>query len=245
MFKSTLVIFYLAGILFSCSNTEPLPNIIAFFTESEIIIDGLLTESVWQKTESAVLRQNKSGQSVRDTTLLTEVKTAYDQNYLYIAFICNDPDIWGTFTNRDQHLWTEEAVEVFIDTNNIPNTYLEIEVSPKNVLFDSYIVDPIEIDIKATKEFNLEGIRTAVSVDGSLNDQNDRDLLWVVEIAIPLKELVDENYLIIPGKTEWRINFYRIERDRSGESIGYAWSPTGARFHKPAAFGILGFGSNN
>jgi hypothetical protein len=234
------------SILLSCNEERkkprPVPELIASFTKSEMNIDGLLTETIWQKTQSVFLRENKSGQKLTDSTYSTRVQTAYDQDNLYIAFICKDPDIWGKFTERDQHLWTEEAVEVFIDTDTIPNTYVEIEVSPNNILFDSYIVDPVDIDITATKEFDLKGIRTAVSVDGSVNDENDLDRRWTVEISIPLKELVDEDYLIVPGSTEWRTNFYRIERKRGGESTGYAWSPTGARFHKPAAFGLLGFG---
>ena len=142
-------------------------------------------------------------------------------------------------------MWTEEAVEVFIDTDTVSNTYVEIEISPKNVLFDSYIVDPIEIDIDATKKFDLANIKTAVLIEGSLNDNSDRDKQWIVEIAIALIDLVDDIHLIDPGKTEWRINFYRIERERSGKSIGYAWSPTGARFHKPEVFGILRFGDRD
>jgi hypothetical protein len=204
-------------------------------------MDGFLSEPVWQKTQSVVLRENKTGDSLTDSTYFTAVQTAWDQDNLYIAFICKDPDVWGNFTDRDDHLWTEEAVEVFIDTDSISNTYVEIEVSPMNVLFDSYIVDPVDIDIAATKEFDLNGIKTAVSVDGSVNAEDDPDKQWAVEISIPLIELVDENYMIIPGRTEWRINFYRIERERTGESRGYAWSPTGPRFHKPSAFGVLKF----
>jgi hypothetical protein len=229
----------------SCIDVEkkinPASNIIASYTEEKITIDGIIIESVWQKTQSDVLRENKTGNPVTDSTYLTEVKTLYDSNFLYISFLCNDPDIWGKFTQRDQHLWTEEAVEVFIDTDTVPVTYVEIEVSPKNVLFDSYIVDPVNIDIEATKKFDMVDIKTAVFIEGSVNDQIDEDRYWSVEIAIPLKELIEENYMIIPGRTEWRINFYRIERARTGESTGYAWSPTGARFHKPSEFGVLKF----
>jgi len=248
MYRTILIAMLLEiSILLSCNEVKdkpgPVPKLIASYTESEMNIDGLLTETIWQKTQSVFLRENKSGQKLTDSTYSTKVQTAYDQNNLYIAFICKDPDIWGKFTDRDQHLWTEEAVEVFIDTDTILNTYVEIEISPNNVLFDSYIVDPVNIDIDATKEFDLEGIRTAVSLDGSVNDENDLDRRWTVEISIPLKELVNDNNLIVPGRTEWRINFYRIERERAGESMGYAWSPTGARFHKPKVFGILKFGN--
>jgi len=245
MYIANISMILIVSIILSCSNVEknldPIPNIISSYTGEKITIDGLLKEPVWQKTQSVFLRENKTGHTPSDSNYFTMVQTSYDRYNLYIAFVCNDPDIWGNFTDRDQHLWTEEAVEVFIDTDTIPNSYVEIEVSPKNVLFDSYIVDPFDIDIDATKEFDLKGIKTAVSVNGSVNDENNSDSRWTVEISVPLKELVDENYTIIPARTEWRINFYRIERERTGESTGFAWSPTGARFHKPAVFGILRF----
>jgi hypothetical protein len=221
---------------------ESIPHITSSFTKENMTIDGYLNETIWHSTLSVVLCENKSGSDVINPDYRTEVKTAYDSLYLYISFLCQDPDIWGKFNDRDEHLWTEEVVEVFIDTDQEANTYVEIEVSPKNVLFDSFIVDPVDIDIQATKEFDLNGIKTAVSVNGSLNDESDEDRYWSVEIAIPLKELGDESTLIKPGITEWKINFYRIERKRSGESTGYAWSPTGARFHNPEVFGVLRFG---
>lgn len=248
MNKTIFLVILLLYIILSCTYEKKidntLPKIIASYTESEMIIDGLLNESIWLNTQSVILRDNKTRQKPADS-ILTTVITAYDRNNLYIAFNCKDSDIWGNFTERDQHLWTEEVVEVFIDTDTISNTYVEIEVSPKNVLFDSYIVDPVDIDIMATKKFDLTEIKTGVSIVGSVNIENDSDKQWTVEISIPLKELVDENYLPVPGKTEWKINFYRIERKRTGESTGYAWSPTQARFHKPAVFGVLGFGDQH
>ena len=242
IFAFFLLVFY----LISCRDGEKAmsksPNVIAFFSAKEMIIDGYLTEPAWQKTQTVTLCENRTGDPVIDSTYLTQVKTVYSSSFLYIAFVCKDPDIWGNFTDRDQHLWTEEAVEVFIDTDQELNTYVEIEVSPKNILFDSYIVDPVNIDILATKKFDLVDIKTAVAVDGSINNESDKDNNWSVEIAIPIKELVNDNSVIMPGRTEWRINFYRIERKRNGESKGYAWSPTRARFHRPEVFGLLRFG---
>jgi hypothetical protein len=249
MKKIIIVVIFAQCIIFSChqkdTNGESIPHITSTFTEEIMTIDGDLKEPIWQTNQSIVLRENKTGNEVTDPEYRTEVRTAFDTEYLYISFLCYDPDIWGKFSDRDQHLWTEEAVEVFIDTDRESNTYVELEVSPKNVLFDSYIVDPINIDIQATKEFDLMDIKTGVIIDGSLNDESDEDHYWSVETAIPLKEIVKENQPIIPGQTVWKINFYRIERKRNGESTGYAWSPTGARFHRPEVFGVLRFGDRN
>jgi hypothetical protein len=214
--------------------------ITALYTNEIITIDGQLSEQIWQTSDRKILKVNKTGESVRDSTQQTWVRTAYDNDNLYVSFECNDADIWGTYDSRDQHLWQEEAVEVFIDTDQESHTYTEIEVSPRNILFDSFIVDPFNIDIEATKKYDLPGIQTAVDVEGTLDNRTDRDTSWTVEMAIPFKDIYLKDTPITTS-TRWKINFYRINRDQDNESTGYAWSPTRARFHQPSAFGTLQF----
>lgn len=205
------------------------------------VIDGHLDESVWQRTETVWLKENHTGGDVEDDRLSTRVMTCYDDSMLYIAFVCNDPDIWTDYTRRDDYLWKEEAVEVFIDTDDDPDTYVEIEVSPANVLFDSYIIDPVNIDIPATAAFDLPGIKTAVFVEGTLSVRDDTDKSWTVEIAIPFRDLVTDRNKNVGPQSAIKINFYRLDKNRDMPSAGYAWSPTGGRFHKPAVFGKLIF----
>lgn len=229
----------------ACERTEepaaPEYRITAAPADEAMTVDGLLNEAAWQSAQTVTLVENRSGMAVSDSAVQTQVKTCYTPATLYIAFICNDPDIWSTFTQRDEHLWEQEVVEVFLDSDREANTYVEIEVSPANVLFDSYIVDPFNIDVAATKQYDLAAIQTAVAVEGTLNQRDDRDQRWTVEIAIPVGEVQQDAAGVIPGQTEWRINFYRVNADSGGKSTGYAWSPTGARFHKPEVFGVVRF----
>ena len=213
---------------------------IASRTQTPVIVDGLLEEESWRTAQSLVLRDNKTGSAVSDSSRLTVVKSCFDHENLYIGFICYDSDIWGNFTKRDQHLWTEEAVEVFIDVDDKPNTYIEIDVSPNNVLFDSYIVNPVDIDVEATSKFDLPHMKTAVSVDGTINKRDDIDLSWTVEIVIPFRDMIKDFNVDTLGEAKWKVNFYRI--DRGPEVVfHYAWSPTGGRFHQPSVFGMLLF----
>ena len=210
-------------------------------TSIPLTIDGVLDETAWQKANPVLLKNNRSGQVIGDNNLSTHVMTCYDDRMLYIAFVCKDPDIWTNYTQRDEHLWKEEAIEVFIDVDDIPSTYVEIEVSPANVLFDSYIVDPEEIDISATAAFNLPGIRTAVDIQGTLNLREDKDDRWTVELAVPFSDLATERISSVNTATAIKINFFRIDKNQGIEAAGYAWSPTGDRFHKPSVFGKLIF----
>ncbi len=219
-----------------CAQT---PEIMAEFADSPPTIDGGLTDAVWQSAIPVTLKENRSGEAVIDPLLTTTVMVCHDENNLYLAFRCNDPDIWTTFTQRDEHLWEEEAVEVFIDVDDVPNNYLEIEVSPANVLFDSYIIDPDHIDVPKTARLNLKGIRTAVQIQGTLNQRGDRDLGWTVEIALPFEELLTERTKEISDRTAIKINFYRLDENDGMPRAAYSWSPTGSSFHKPSVFGKL------
>ena len=203
------------------------------------VIDGNPDDAPWQLAKPIYLKDNRSGNPVNDPKLMTQVMACYDDDNLYLAFICHDPDIWTTFTQRDEHLWEQEAVEVFIDVDDIAETYVEVEVSPANVLFDSYIVDPKNIDVPATAQLNLKGIRTAVKVNGTLNRHDDKDESWTVEIAMPFKDFTNEQTRQITAETVIRINFYRLDMNEGMERGAFAWSPTGASFHKPSVFGRL------
>lgn len=203
------------------------------------VIDGHLNEEVWELAKPITLNENRTGTTVTNPQLMTNVKACYDDNNLYLAFSCKDPDIWSSYTQRDEHLWMEEAVEVFIDVDKEPENYVEIEVSPANVLFDSYIVDPQNIDVAATALLNLPGIQTAVIVNGTLNKRDDIDESWIVELAIPFDDIKTELTKQVTTDTEIRINFYRLDMNEGMERGAYSWSPTGASFHKPSVFGRL------
>lgn len=217
-----------------------IPSIVSYQIQNPISIDGNLDEPIYKRAAKMYLKNSITKASIFDPNYETYIQVFHDHQNLYIAFSCMDNDIHSSFSKRDEYLWKEEAVEVFIDTDTEPDNYVELEVSPKNILYDSYIVDPQNIDIEKTLKYNMKGIQTAVNVDGTVNKRGDKDKRWTVEIAVPFAELVDgfqpnqlQNY-------SWKINFYRINHDES--PLKYmAWSPTQGSFHQPVKFGQLIF----
>lgn len=213
----------------------------AIFSSESLTIDGKDDEAIWQQATPVYLIENRSGNKVEKSALQTLVKACYDNSTLYFLFQCKDHDIWAKFTQRDEYLWNEEVVEVFIDVDDVPDTYVEIEVSPANIIFDSYIVDPENIDLPATASFDLPGLKTGVSVQGTLNQREDIDNSWTVEIAIPFRDLANENTQQVGPDTAIKLNFYRLDKNKGTEPMPYAWSPTDKSFHKPSVFGKLIF----
>ncbi len=164
------------------------------------------------------------------------------ETHLYVAFSCRDTDIWGTYTQRDEPLFDEEVVEIFLCPSGNLAHYFEFEVSPRNTVFDANVFNP-EGDRRTMlvdREWNAAGLRTAVRVAGTLGQRDDHDLGWIAELAIPFADLG------LPGppapNEQWRINLYRIERGEVEEFS--AWSPTlksPPDFHVPSRFGTLVF----
>ena len=239
--KNLLILGTLILLMQCAEKTTSDYTIEAIFASESPVIDGKDDDSIWQQVTPIALKENHSGNEVRESGLQTHVKACYDDNTLYFLFVCNDPDIWAAFTQRNEYLWQEEVVEVFIDVDDVRETYVEIEVSPANIIFDSYIVDPENINLPATASFNLPGLRTGVTVQGTINQREDIDNSWTVEIAIPFEDLANLTTEKVSPETEIKLNFYRLDKNQGEEPSSYAWSPTGKSFHKPSVFGKLVF----
>jgi hypothetical protein len=173
---------------------------------------------------------------------LTAFGACWDDTHLFVAFQMQDDDIWGNLTDRDDPLYDEEVVEVFISPTGDLREYYEFEVSPRDVVFDARVLSPDlhRATMRVDTDWNCPGLRTAVQVRGTLDDRDDHDQGWSVELAIPFTAFPEAS-APRPG-VEWRANFYRIERGETAEFT--AWSPTferPANFHVPERFGVLRF----
>jgi len=164
----------------------------------------------------------------------TRARLCWDDGALHVRFDCEDRDAWGTFQDRDDPIWKEEAVEIFLAPYpETPVRYFEFEVSPLGVLFDAAIHNPTSLrkDMEGDPAWDCPGIRWKAKKG---RDRQD----WWAEISIPWAGICEEED---PPRI-WRANLYRIERPRDGEDEFSCWSPTRtepADFHKPARFGVL------
>src|SRR5262249_49633066 len=104
---------------------EKLPEYHLHKTAKPPVIDGLLNDKVWAQAEPVELRGSFDG---RPTTVKTVARLLYDDAYLYVSFDCEDPDVWGTMMKRDDPIYNEEVVEIFIDADGDGRTDNEIDV---------------------------------------------------------------------------------------------------------------------
>jgi hypothetical protein len=167
----------------------------------------------------------------------TAAHTCYNTHALFVRFDCDDRDIWGISTRRDDPIYDEEVVEVFIGPGEATLVdYYEFEVSPNGVLLDLAVYNPTSQRAQLQTDFawDCPGLRWAAGRDDALNH-------WWAVFAIPWSSIGAPDEL----PKLWRANFYRIERPRDSEPEFSCWSATmtnPADYHKPSYFGYLELG---
>jgi hypothetical protein len=183
-------------------------------TTDKIDIDGLADEPSWK----TALFSDKfiDIEGVKKPKYDTQVKMLWDNDYLYVYAEMKEPHIWGNLKQRDTIIYYNNDFEVFLDPSSTGIGYGEVEINALNTVWDLYLNKPYRIGGKANFEWNLNDLKSAVKIYGTLNNPNDIDSHWTVEIAIPLKPLIGlkNRPKSIPKEGEqWRINFSRVQWD--------------------------------
>jgi len=198
----------------------------------------------------------------------TRMKMMWDSTFLYIAAKMNDDHIWATLKQRDTIIFQNNDFEVFIDPDGDTHDYLELEINALNTVWDLMLNRPYREDKlpKVHDEWNIENLQTAVYIEGTLNDPTDIDNFWSVEIAIPIKTIIEFTSSGNPPRhgDQWRINFSRVawhievvegryakKKDPTTGKVPYnpqenwVWSPSGrVNMHQPETWGYLQFSEN-
>jgi hypothetical protein len=201
------------------ASAQSLPVYEVAHVTSSINIDGKLDEKAWADAPLVgTFVNNRDGSR---SELQTEARVLYDERFIYFAFRVVDQNVWATMKRRDEHLWLEEVVEVFLQANpSIPN-YIELEVNPLGTMLDIYLIDrrkPLHYE-----SWNSEHLRWAVQVEGTVDGQ-DGDRGWSCELALPFEDIASATHVPPQPGDRWRMNLYRVEQKPKVAEL--AWSPT-------------------
>jgi hypothetical protein len=262
-----IALLIVAGFVAVVEAQSPTPPIYdARRAPDTIRVDGRLDEASW-----ALLPRVGEFRLITDPARRpahpTEAAVTWDDTHLYVAFACTGREAWARHTARDDRLWEEEVVEVFLDPDGDGRQYAELEVSPTNVVVDLLIPAPRAGGGDA-RRWDIAGLQTAVTRHAAG---------WVAEIAIPWASLTAAGVSAAPRPgDQWRVGLYRITRpggvdkatridalveerrsaddarrtaidqtlqDLRADDEYAAWSPTRTErgFHDPERFGLLRF----
>jgi hypothetical protein len=222
---------------------------------SPIVVDGNLNDAAWSNarwTEDFVDIEGKAKPKPR---LRTRAKLLWDDDYLYIAAELQEPHVWATLTNHDAVIFRDPDFEVFIDPQGKTEPYYEFEMNARNTTWDLSLDKPYMDGGKPHNEWEIPGLKSAVHINGTLNNPDDKDRGWTVELAFPWKVLSEQaRHGGPPGEGEqWRIDFSRVEWQVAVTNGGYhkipgkpednwVWSPSGVvDMHRPEMWSLVQF----
>jgi hypothetical protein len=233
----------------------------AYHIGEAITIDGRLDEPAWQRAPwSPRFVDIITGErAIHDTRACV----VWDDNNLYVAYRVEEPMVHAKYTKRNDPIYYDNDVELFIAGRD---AYYEFEVNAFNTCYEAFFiweeayekggfaVDP-EFALAKLKPFHgvgfknhprgprlghfdwaFPGMRSAVAIDGTINDDSDRDRGWTVELAFPWKGFAwlarADNRSLPPRDGDvWRMDFSRFntykEAPPAKDSGGWVWTRHG------------------
>lgn len=192
-----------------------LPEMAAAYTADPVLMDGKLDEKAWKQATVYELATAREAWNNRHPELRAvygakpvspgKVRLLWDKEYLYIGAEFQDDDIVAEGTKDQQmHCNLGDVLEVFLKPAEA-NHYWEIHISPANyqiVLFypgrGHHLLPSVIPDKKPL------GVKSAITLDGTLNRSDDFDRAWTAEVAIPLAEPGLKG-VPLDSKNNWKI----------------------------------------
>jgi hypothetical protein len=217
-------------------------------------IDGKLDDPAWQPAPWTDAFIDIRGGAAPTPRFRTRAKMLWDDDYLYVAAELEEPHVWATLTEHDSVIFHDNDFEVFLNPTGDTRNYFEFEINALNTGWDLFLPKPYRQGGRADNSWEIPGLRTAVAIDGTLNDPRDRDRGWTVELAFPWTAFRERSGLGLPSPgDEWHVNFSRVEwqtRTAAGKyekltglkEDNWVWSPQGEiNMHIPERWGVVKF----
>ncbi|PLX02284.1 MAG: hypothetical protein C0595_11275 [Marinilabiliales bacterium] len=260
--RTSLIAFLVAIFVFGSNNliaqNASLPREYnCHFTKSTPKIDGILNETSWQMVSWSENFRDIVGGTKAAPEKDTRMKMMWDDDYLYIAAYLEENHIWANLKNKDAIIYRDNDFEVFFDPDGDGLNYFELEVNALGTIMDLFMAKPYNKGGKADLTWDFEGLKSAVKIYGSINNPDDNDVFWTVEMAIPWSAFNNQSKPQISD--EWRINFSRVEwtteivdgkyvKKKDAETSkplaedNWVWSPQGVvNMHIPEKWGRVKF----
>ncbi|XP_038078391.1 uncharacterized protein LOC119745833 [Patiria miniata] len=259
---SQIRLVVMVGLCKVTCDTLPLPRtyVVYRLQPGEVIeVDGKLVDKAWTEISPTEPFVDIQGKYFPKPRFETWAKLRYDDTYLYIGGYLQETDVFANQTKHDSVVFKDNDFEVFTDPDGSTHWYKEFEINAINTTWDLILNKPYINGGSPNSGFEMPTMKSAIYVDGPVNNPLINDSYWTVELALPLKDLVtNDSVARAPPKNgdQWRINFSRVEwhvRNVNGhyEKVpglpedNWVWSPQHViNMHLPERWGIIQFSTD-
>ncbi|MEO8416452.1 MAG: carbohydrate-binding family 9-like protein [Ginsengibacter sp.] len=182
-------------------------------TSEKIVIDGKDDEKDWSKAPwTPMFTDIASGVDI-DSERKVQCKMLWDDDFLYLFARLKESNLWASLTEHDDHVFQDNAFEMFIDPGGSTHNYFEFQINAIGAVWDLFMPKPYRNGGKNLTSWDIKGLQKAVQLDGTINNPSDTDKGWNIELAIPFTS-VSMSGNEHPGiGTTWRMNFSRVQWD--------------------------------
>ncbi len=261
MLKAIVAIFLIS--LSNVSVAQPLngeaPQVYkAHRAKKPPVINGIIQKKEWDNATWSNLFVDIEGAAMALPVYTTKVKMLWNDSTLFILAQLQEPNMMATLLNHDDIIYRDNDFEVFVDPDNDTDNYYEIEVNTYGTIMDLFMNKPYKKGGHFDMKWDASKLTCAIGKMGTINQPNDVDTGWVVEMAFPINtfEKNINSHLPLTQQT-WRINFSRVQwqfdvingsykkREENGKPMkenNWVWSPMGViDMHYPDRWGYLTF----
>ena len=191
-------------------------------------LSGDISDARWNELPWSEDFQDIAGDESKRPRFRTRMRMGRDDRFLYINAELEEPHVWGTITEKNAVMFEDNDFEIFIDPDCDGLNYYEFEINALGSIWELSLPKPYGDGGKPRLGCNIEGLVSRVRIDGTLNDPNDIDRGWSVEIAIPWTGLAGYHRAggcpPAPGE-RWRFNFSRVQWPHEIIGGGYVRVP--------------------
>ena len=230
------------------------------YTKKKFVLDGNLEKDFWKDIPFTDDFTDIEGSSRPTPRFQTRAKLAWDQDNLYVGAILYGSEIWGTLTERESVIFNDNDFEIFIDPDSDTQQYYEYEMNAKNTQWDLLLTKAYRDNGTPVNGFDIHGIRSAVHIDGELNNPAAQNHFWSVEIVLPFSALWEcasekrtplcgEYYRMNFSRVQWLVDIINgsyVKRTREDNTPlledNWVWAPTGViNIHYPELWSFVFF----
>ncbi|MCP4175214.1 MAG: hypothetical protein GY758_31075 [Fuerstiella sp.] len=238
--RLSIIAATLVSIVGSVHAADELPQFTIHRVDSSIRVDGRLDESAWRN--AATFGSFRFPWWVNGKKEQTIARMLWDDRFLYVSYECEDAHVSAEQTEHDSPVYQDDCVELFTAPDaKRPQNYFNIEMNVNGAVLDQHHPNgPGEVK---GPNWQGQGILIATTVDGTLNDDSDRDRGWVLEVAIPFA-----NFASVTGRPQpsdgdvWHLNLNRLGGNTNPQYSQWAPGTTAKpAFHAPDTFGRVTF----
>jgi hypothetical protein len=216
----------------------------------KIVIDGVLDDPDWEAADSLgdfkfPWYNYEKHEDIQKAELeQTEVKMLWDDDFLYVYYKCEDKHMWADHYDSNSQTYKDDCVELFWNPDpDGGNAYNMFEINCIGNLLSVYN-DPDKRGGGVSKRDRvIMTPHVAQSVKGSVNNDEDIDEGWIIEIAIRFEDYPRLLKNKPQNGTLWRAGLNRCGGMTNWQDSMWSpeWGKTVGSFHLYPFFGKLYF----